>query len=255
MPSMIDPFNQWIVVPDDRPTLPPVDDEVNGLKDITSLRNSSDLYINGQYVGRNKGLLLDQDIFSSEHSDPDTFEPIAESHLSPHLNPSQTLTLWDTDDQCGNSLEDVPSQVQHVMPEDLACTPRMLLESLRSCDVSLPPICVAPPTPVPAGTLARDTSYTVGVLFSATIRFPSAVVIAAEPSPVVEQLTAPSGNLLGKRRRVDSLDDDDAPPPKISKRSKAAKADEAEYRPSAREGGIVETRRFIWRWFTLWELA
>ncbi|KIJ12724.1 hypothetical protein PAXINDRAFT_171034, partial [Paxillus involutus ATCC 200175] len=39
----------------------------------------------------------------------------------------------------------------------------------------------------------------------------------------------PSAKQLGKRRRLDSLD---APPPKISKRSKVAKVDEEEYHPS-----------------------
>ncbi|KAF9219289.1 hypothetical protein BS17DRAFT_789604 [Gyrodon lividus] len=411
-PTMIDPFNQWIIVPDDQPALPPVDEEVNGLKDITSLSNSSDLYINEQYLGHNRGLLLDQDVFCPETQDPDAFEPIIESDLSPHFSPSQTLALPDAQspmrhyyfsdlllpppalspdsspasaasstpwlrtpendmslaeinnftpehtfyvipeiggdepcpsmyflDQCGHSLEDVPTQVQGVMQEDLACTP----EPLRSSGVPLPPIHIAPPSPTsvkPSTSMARSAmphqplSTPVSVLCSplsapaspriqtvplrpncrltslphptppawqylspppmvhpapsmsfqlqsaspqlrssplspltvlsrspslspvppSPIRLPSlspSLSCASLsdihhcnegtakggpstpyniPSPVVEQSTVPSVKALGKRRRVDSLDD--TPPPKISKRSKVNQVDEAEYRPS-----------------------
>ncbi|KAF8841480.1 hypothetical protein BDN67DRAFT_1068445 [Paxillus ammoniavirescens] len=408
---MIDPFNQWIVVPDDRPTLPSVDDEVNGLKDITSLRNPSDLYTNEQYLGRNRGLLLDQDIFSSEYEDPDAFEPIAEPDLSTDTCPSQILAPRDVDvfqcpmshyylsnmlpppalspdsspasaasstpwlrtpendmslaeinnfspehmfnygvpeiggdelcsslsllDQCGHSLEDVPTQVQEFMQEDLACTSRMPSEPRRSSGVSLPPIHIGPPMPTPlrpstlkarsstphqipstpssiltspvlvvtppqtqvvpleltcrTTSLPHTTPHPSQYLLSSSpmmhpaasspqlrlsplspltilsrspspsplstppiclpspspalscislseIEYRNEDVVEADPgtpyntaSPIIEQSTMSSAKQLGKRRRVDSLD---APPPKISKRSKVAKVDEAEYRPS-----------------------
>ncbi|KIK93102.1 hypothetical protein PAXRUDRAFT_34218 [Paxillus rubicundulus Ve08.2h10] len=48
----------------------------------------------------------------------------------------------------------------------------------------------------------------------------------------------PSAKQLRKRRRVDSLD---TPLPKISKRSKVAKVDEAEYRPTPRPKRVHAT--------------
>ncbi|KAG8221580.1 hypothetical protein J3R82DRAFT_1824 [Butyriboletus roseoflavus] len=182
---------QWIVVPDDRQALPPVDEDIiYGLKDFSSLGTQTNLPIHHGYDEPSTGLLLGPDLCHNECRDvemlgaitqyetqPDAgqnvFLPTSVSPLSyissyasllpPALSPDSSPTsvasspwlrtpgtdpsladvdnadiLWDgaeTEepcstihffDQAGNSLEDIPLQVQELMPEDIACSPQLV---------------------------------------------------------------------------------------------------------------------------------